>query len=160
MIVRKKKICKGCGEEEYLWAHGKCKRCASKEPKKAKAKKPVIPQATGELALFQAIWNNRPHICSVCKTNLKDFSVWFFSHILSKGAFPKFRLYDKNIVLKCANCHHLWETQPNEKLLHDNPSWEPIIELHDNLVTEYYKKSPASESIEDIYDELEDEKQG
>jgi hypothetical protein len=27
MIERKKKQCKGCGEMQYLWSHGYCKRC-------------------------------------------------------------------------------------------------------------------------------------
>lgn len=146
MIKRKEKICKGCGEPKIIWARGKCKSCDQKDGGKGsqlkrtpiKAKK---PEPSGELALFQSIWAIRPHKCVVCKENLQSFDVWFFSHILSKGAFPKFRLYEKNIVLKCRECHHLWETQPNEKLLKKSENWEAIIELHDKLVTEYYQSS-------------------
>ena len=28
MIKKKKKVCKGCGNEEYIWSKGMCKKCA------------------------------------------------------------------------------------------------------------------------------------
>jgi len=37
VIKAKKKICKTCNNEDYLWARGECKRCASKS-KPAKIK--------------------------------------------------------------------------------------------------------------------------
>ena len=141
----KKKVCKKCNTPHYLWARGMCKPCSAKEPKsksglKEKVSKVIEP--TGELVLFKTIWATRPHTCSVCNEPLKEFNHWFFSHILSKGAFPKFRLYEKNIMLKCKDCHHLWETQPNGKLIALNPKWEKVVELHDKLVAEYYSKPP------------------
>src|SRR5690348_11066624 len=30
MIARKKKICSACGEEKYIFSHGKCKYCSNK----------------------------------------------------------------------------------------------------------------------------------
>lgn len=37
MIQRKKKICKSCGKERYIFSHGNCSYCASKVPKKKPA---------------------------------------------------------------------------------------------------------------------------
>ena len=34
MIPRKKKTCKECGKEDYIWSKGRCKPCASKSYKK------------------------------------------------------------------------------------------------------------------------------
>ena len=111
-----------------------------KQPIKRKPIKKELPKPSGELALFQSIWASRTHTCTVCRTKLGEFSVWFFSHVLSKGAFPKFRLYEKNIVLKCKDCHHKYETQPIEKLVEENDRWIDIALLHDELITEYYGK--------------------
>jgi len=91
---------------------------------------------SGELALFQSIWNSRPHKCSVTSNPLGEFNIWYFSHILPKSMYPKFRLYDKNIVLKSAAMHHKWETTAHSDLAKD-PRWIPILKLREELLDEY-----------------------
>lgn len=147
-MLSKKKICKVCESVQYLWARGMCKACASKNPKeksglKEASKKPLF-KPTGELVLFQTIWATRPHFCAVCKCKLEKFDVWFFSHILSKGSFPRFRLYEKNIVLKCREHHHEWETKSNKDLVKKDGRWLPLIQLHDTLIHEYYERNNFS----------------
>lgn len=141
-MLSKKKICKVCQTEQYIWARGMCKGCASKNPKEKsglkETPKKVLFKPTGELILFQSIWATRPHECAVCKCKLEKFDVWNFSHILSKGSFNRFRLYEKNIVLKCRQHHADWESKANSDLIKKDPRWEPIIKLHDELITEYY----------------------
>jgi hypothetical protein len=100
-----------------------------------------FPKPSGELVLFQSIWATRKHRCAVCDIELKAFDVWFFSHILSKGSFPKFRLYEKNIVLKCREHHHEWETKSNKDLIKKDGRWLPFIELHKTLIQEYYERN-------------------
>ena len=148
-MLSKKKICKECQTEQYLWARGMCKICASKKPKEKSGLKEVPKKEsykpTGELALFQSIWATRPHVCAVCKCKLEEFNAWFFSHILAKSSFPRFRLYEKNIVLKCVNHHINWETKPNSELVKKDPRWEPIIKLHDELIQEYYGRTNSKD---------------
>ena len=40
-IPRKKKICKGCGKEKYLFGHGMCKFCYQKDRAKNISRKPI-----------------------------------------------------------------------------------------------------------------------
>lgn len=73
--------------------------------------KRVKKNKTGEKALFLEIWDERPHVCSCCNAPLgEEPKPVFFSHLLSKGAYPAFRLLKRNIWLKCEECHVLWET--------------------------------------------------
>ena len=150
MITQKKKICLGCEESKIIFSRGYCLLCSKIHPKqktsfKDKVKKPVV-KATGELALFQTIWATRPHKCSVCDANIPEFDTWVFSHVLSKGAFPRFRLYDKNIVIKCRDHHRQYETTSNKDLAKIGGNWLPIIDLHDSLVQEYYNKNGRTET--------------
>ena len=141
-MERKKKICKECGEPRFIWARGKCQECdyKTKPPKKlAKTKiKQKFSKPTGELALFQAIWDNRPNFCAVCNEPLGEFNISYFSHILPKGAFPKFRLYDKNIMLKCEYHHHIWGTKAKSDLLNYHSNFQMAIDLAEELLIEYY----------------------
>lgn len=57
--------------------------------------------------LFFQIWNNRKHQCFACDAYLGEEPLaHYFAHILSRGAYPKFKLVPWNIVLMCLNCHH------------------------------------------------------
>ncbi len=139
-MERKQKICKECGKEEYIWARGKCKQCDYKtKPPKPLAKtkiKQKFSKPTGELVLFQSIFNSRRRACYVCNTPLNTFDVWNFSHILPKSTHPEFRLYDKNIVLKCREHHHDWETKAKSDLAKDI-RWERVLIKEEVLREEY-----------------------
>ncbi len=100
MITRKKKICNGCGKEEFIWAGGKCKRCAPQKKYVYKRKK------TGEADLFKTIWDQREHKCTNCQIGLGDeMNVFYFAHIVPKGREPSLRLDSNNIRLLCKLCH-------------------------------------------------------
>ncbi len=136
MIERKKKICIECGRESYIFSKGRCRDCAGKsyaKPKQTPIKK-SFPKPTGELALFQAIWLSRPHVCEVTGIPIKDFSVHCFMHVLSKKAYPKFRLNHRNILLVAPNVHHEYDNGDRSK-----PVFDKVRELHDALISDYYK---------------------
>lgn len=67
-------------------------------------------KVTGEKGLFLDIWSERLHICQVCEKGLGDEPiVHFFSHILPKSIYKKFRLDKRNIWLCCFECHYQYE---------------------------------------------------
>lgn len=144
-MLAKKKICISCNTEQYIFSRKMCKGCASKNPKpKSNLREPVkkvMFKPTGEGILFQSIWATRPHKCVICNEPLKEYSVWFFSHVLAKSSFPLFRLYDKNILLKCKQ-HHIDYTEKSindlMKSVEYGDKWKEINDLHDELVREYY----------------------
>jgi len=60
--------------------------------------------------LFKKIWLSRPHKCECCHQDLGEIpSAYFFSHILSKGAYPSYKKLEENILLICQDCHFKWE---------------------------------------------------
>jgi hypothetical protein len=93
---------------------------------------------TGELTLFKALWNTRKRSCWVCNAYIPHFSPFNFHHILTKAAYPAFRLRDKNIVILCNGCHVLAHEKAQSDLL-KNPLWAKYFELRDILKTAYYR---------------------
>lgn len=129
---------KGCGRYSYITNRTKklCDDCNKKRLNNAKAKVHKVPK--GELQLFIQIWNERPHISEVSGKRLGEFNVCFFSHILTKGAYPGFRLTPENIVLKTCEEHQDWEFRAHT--LRDKPEWNWIFEKKEKLKQEYYQQ--------------------
>lgn len=127
---------KGCGGFKYITNRTKklCDTCNNKRLNSAKVKVQKLPK--GELQVFIEIWNERPHISEVSGIALKAFNVCNFSHILTKGAYPGFRLKKENIVLKTFDEHQMWEFQAHK--LKELPEWKWVFELKQKLKEEYY----------------------
>lgn len=90
--------------------------------------------ATGEREVFLQIWNERPHRCQCCGAWLGDEPrPIFFSHLLSKGAYPSLRLEPRNIWLKCERCHTTWEFGSRSA-----PEFAEANNKADSLKQEYY----------------------
>lgn len=97
------------------------------------------PKNTGEYVLYETIWATRPHVSWLSGAELgEELNVMCFSHILSKGAYPGFRLYDKNIILKTPQEHHDWHNILREKLLEKNHDWQKVFDLEQELKEEYH----------------------
>lgn len=109
---------------------GLCKVCNHR--KKGKSFKSAIKtqrKTTGELALFRAIWATRPHRSEVSGDPLGDeFNICFFMHILCKKNYPRFRLYDKNIILGTKDEHTTYDHG-----IPIGPNWDKIKELAEQL---------------------------
>ncbi len=95
--------------------------------------KKVMPKPTGELILFKAIWDTRPHICFITGEPIYEFNVSCFAHILSKGSFPKFRLFDKNIMLVTKDAHYEYDNGDRSA-----PEFAHVMKIHDELIKQYY----------------------
>jgi hypothetical protein len=158
-MERKKKICSGrgkytgfgCGIEQYIFSCGCCKSCAQKAsgilsstPNSGINRIKTPPyKAKGEKVLFDLIWEERSHISQVSGKPLivdknNPFFYHQFSHILTKGAYPRFRGLKENIVLKTTTEHYNWEFK--RQALKDLPEWKWVFELEEKLKSNYYKK--------------------
>lgn len=98
---------------------------------------------TGELAIFKEIYEERGPYSQISRQWV-DFAPICFSHVLSKGAYPSFRLYKKNIVIKTAKEHQMWETERHK--LKDLPEWAWFFELEQELKHEYYEKQRSPDN--------------
>jgi len=83
-------------------------KCSPNIKKISEKKQERIKLYGTEWKLFDEIWNEREHICAVCKSYIYDKSAECFSHILSKWRYPSLRYNKKNIVLVCSEtCHRI-----------------------------------------------------
>ena len=146
----KTRNCKQCGEifEKLSPLQFVCSRiCESKYKAKNRSKKigntkekKLLNNEPNEAEIFEKIWNERERISFVTGKPLSDRNnarAWYFSHVLPKGKakFPMFKYYAKNIVLKEFKEHEQWEY--HQKDLADNPLWNHVFELKQELLEEY-----------------------
>jgi hypothetical protein len=132
-----------CGPEageKYLYK-SRPPLCLYHYQKSKPKRKPVskIRKSTGEKALFEEIWNERPRECFVCKEPIYEFHPVHFSHILSKGSHVKFRLNKENILLKCRQHHHDWDFAAKSDLIKDE-RWQPVFDLAERLKRQYNQR--------------------
>jgi hypothetical protein len=129
----KRKLCNGCNKKRLQESKGdKGKPSYSSIKKK-------FPKPSGQLALFEAIWSTRPHVSYISGERLgDDLKAIYCFHILGKGAFPKYKLYDKNIILTTAQEHIDWGEKNREELLALSPNWQKVFDLYDSLKEEYF----------------------
>lgn len=119
----------------------KCDICGHVIKEEAKKKKGISrksdkqKEVTAEdLEFFKSIWEERPHRCEVSGKLLKEFSPYFFSHVLTKQAYPSFRYNRKNIVLCTPFWHDKWEfTDRRQREL------QFVVLLEELLKQEYYQ---------------------
>jgi hypothetical protein len=129
MIPRKKKTCKECSQEEYIFSKGRCKRCASKSYKKPGPSKNVKEKIDLDTSFYKEIWSERPHYCEECDKDLGGkWERYMFSHILSKGSQPRLRHNKENVNILCLECHQSWEFG-DKKAMRIYPSNEIMIGL-------------------------------
>jgi 5-methylcytosine-specific restriction endonuclease McrA len=122
-MILAKGLCKVCNKITYLEnkkyglcpVHNRARLQADNPKKKQPIRLAPKREATGEAALFKAIWFSRPHYCTNCNEFLgHEAKSWFFSHIKSKGAYPELRLDPANIQLLCLTCHNLYDQGTRE----------------------------------------------
>jgi len=129
MIPRKKKVCKECGKEDYIFSKGRCKPCASKSYKKPGLSNKAKAKIDLDTNFYKEIWGERFHYCEECHKDLGDkWERYMFSHILSKGSNPAFRHDKDNINILCLECHQQWEFG-DKKSMSIYPENEEIIQM-------------------------------
>lgn len=108
-----------------------------REDKKEKNKTSPVIKTTGEYQLFLSIYAERKGICEITGKSLK-FDVGCFAHILSKGAYPSYRLNPDNIIMMDKEIHDLYDNRSKEKLLDKFPEAQIIYDKKDKLRYLYY----------------------
>jgi hypothetical protein len=92
-----------------------------------------------EVALGKRLFESRGKRSEISGNPLGyEYDHVFASHVLPKGAYPKFRLYNKNIVLMSFEEHRAWEHYRHT--IKDRPEWAWVFILHEFLLREYYQK--------------------
>lgn len=105
--------------------------------KKNKPSKAKVRKVTGEGNMFVEIWEEREHVSFVTGLILPtpDPRTYYFSHVLTKGAYPKFRLNKENIVFMTLKEHQIWEFRRHT--VKDHEDWKKVFQLALKLKREY-----------------------
>ncbi len=138
-----------CGKWGWLNKNELCPSCRPDPVKGPRTVKEVLTtlrrqamkrkrKVTGEMELFKEMAKERPHICFVTGTPILRLTHWNFMHVLSKQAFPRFRLKKENVVLGQQWVHDVYDKGDRSKL-EKYPGYQKLIELHDELKREYYQ---------------------
>jgi hypothetical protein len=154
MLGRKPCTKEGC--ENPRWAKGLCQMHDKQEhpekytikQKKVEIKKTPIKRkrkVTGEFALMQAIWNTRPHRSFVSGERiLGELKPHYMAHVLSKGAYPAFRLKAENIVILTEREHYAYDCLSREQQEEMVGDWQKLYDLKEKLKKEYYNSEKSA----------------
>jgi|TARA_R100000329_G_scaffold114770_1_gene94282 5-methylcytosine-specific restriction endonuclease McrA len=87
--------------------------------------------------LFKNVWQKRKHFCQVCKRFLGHIpKTFFFAHILSKGAYPRYKFLEENIILLCRDCHYKYDFQGGCK---EDERFRGLLQRKQELKEQYYR---------------------
>jgi 5-methylcytosine-specific restriction endonuclease McrA len=137
MIKQKKKLCKSCDTEQYIFSKGLCKRCSVKPYKKIKQvsdKQLVKIEGKKEdtklmLLVFDQFY--KKHLiksCEQCGKKITELRTYNVHHLLEKRNYPEFKFDTNNLMLLCGDCHSTYET---------SLKGDKIIERLNNLKEKY-----------------------
>lgn len=98
-----------------------------------------IRKPTGEYQLFLKLYAIRNGRCEITNEQI-PFNVSSFAHILSKGAYPRYRLNPDNIIMVKTRIHELYDNSSKEKLLNEFPAAIVIYDKKNKLKYQYYNE--------------------
>lgn len=112
-----------------------------KPEKVIKKKKPFTAtfKATGEAILFKTLISTRKHLDFITGLPIENIGYVNCHHVLGKAAYPKYRLFDKNIVFLSDENHYAVHNIARSELEKDE-QWKLYFEYFDKLKELYYKK--------------------
>jgi len=143
MIPRKKKICKSCQKEDYIFSQGKCVRCAKNSYEKmAKVSDKGKESIKASKIYYQVqldsnkIKNNGKVICEECNKEIKEPKGRNVSHIISAGANKALYLEPLNSFILCVSCHNRWEFEDRQAM----NIYTEAMERKETLTRKYYER--------------------
>jgi len=106
-------------------------------PRKAMKAKAASNEGWYDVAL--EIWGERPHVCQVSGVPLGDVpQPAFFSHLLPRGSYRKFKRRKDNIWIVSPDIHTKWHEFGPENL-QEAPMWQPKCNAYFTLRNEANK---------------------
>ena len=147
------KTCKKDNCNNPVFSQGYCKfhqwcRTDKKKPKKIKHK--ITKEYSSEprqIDLFMHIYEKNKRNWRSWLTNKplphidEPFFIHSFAHILPKGLYKKFKVFEDNIFLLTKEEHHLFDfgtKQERDKYAErNNCSWDKLYKLRDELKQKY-----------------------
>ena len=86
--------------------------------------------------LFKSVWFKRKHQCEVCGKALGNIpKTFYFAHILSKGAYPRYKFLEKNIALLCRDCHYSYDFRG----VKEDKKFRKLLNRKHKLKVKYYE---------------------
>jgi hypothetical protein len=150
MFQYKKDKCTECNNEAYIvkkiLPRKYCDRCNKARLFEKKVKSGFAPKPTGELVMFEIIWNSRMRVSYLSGKSLEhyyrtDFWINLFAHVLAKGRYPKFRLKMENVILLTPEEHFMFDQgykELRDKYAKENGcDWQKVYDLEEKLRKEY-----------------------
>lgn len=137
--------CIQCSEKRFIVVKsGHCQYCNRlNKGKKILKSIPVKKKPSGQMAIFDEIWNEREHISEISRLPLHPKGHpqwhWQFSHVLSKGHYKRFKLLKSNVVLMTPEEH--FKVTNNTHLCKSDPAWAWYFERYEQLKQQYYDKN-------------------
>ena len=117
-MQKKKKICKGCEVEQYIWKSGYCKTCSSKifkqkpiakqsdNPKSIKKREEKKEKTKQIHEAMYNFWSKSSKKCQSCGKLLTSYRLYMVDHLLEKSQHPEFALDESNFFLTCFDHHN------------------------------------------------------
>lgn len=97
---------------------------------------------------FIKIWRERPHYSFVSGKFLgHEPMTYFFSHVLSRGAYPEASYDSENIVFMTLEEHATWEFKRHKIV--DDPMWTKVFSLKEALIQKHQKNLQIIEQKSD-----------
>lgn len=135
LLVVKALLCERCNYNK--------KQASKKADGKSTKKYTYVREATGEASLMQNMVENLPDtetVCFVCSKRIAVLTYSNMAHMLSKGKYPAYRLYSKNLRILCFNldgtgCHSRLDHQPKSTLTEEG--WQKVFDLQEELKATY-----------------------
>lgn len=128
--------CKNCDREAYI-VNKSLQLCNKCNDKRLGDKKRGQPR---EMSLFDRIYAERGGVSQISGKKLPEKGDsryhWCFSHILTKGAYPKFKLKPENIKLVTPEEHILWENYKWK--VRELPEWKWVFDMQEQLKQQYF----------------------
>jgi len=99
--------------------------------------KPKFRAPDGQLDLFKSMWSNLPRVSELSGEKLWIFDVFNYHHLLTKQAYPKFRLFKPNIIMLTRNEHRLIHAHSFEDLIKMDIRWQKVADRYQQLKEMY-----------------------
>lgn len=121
---------KPCPTVEGLMKSGALSKASSFKAKPKPMKKRRETKGPTQMDVFREIWAEREHVSEVSGLPLGDvLQPIFFSHLLPKGSYRRYKLDKRNIVLITADEHREWHEEGPDNLSR-YVEWAPICERY------------------------------